>query len=105
MYRGTTPNLQIKIRSQLDLNDVKQCWATIKSSVNSKEITYDLNNMALDPDEATLSIRMSQEDTLKFGNGELNIQVRLLMDDDLAYASNIKNITMNQILKDGVING
>ena len=105
MYRGTTPNLQIKIRSQLDLNNVKQCWATIKSSINSKEITYDLNSMALDPEEAILSIRMSQEDTLKFGNGELNIQVRLLMDDDLAYASNIKNISMNQILKDGVING
>lgn len=104
MYRGTTPNLQIKIRSQLDLNNVKQCWATIKSSINSKEITYDLNNMVLDPEEAILSIRMSQEDTLKFGGGELNIQVRLLMDGDLAYASNIKRITINQILKDGVIN-
>lgn len=104
MYRGTTPNLKIKVRTQLDLSEIKQCWVTIESAINSKEITYDMNHVMIDSDESTIDIRMSQEDTLLFGNGELKIQVRLLMNDDLAYASNIKNITMNQILKDGVIN-
>lgn len=104
MYRGTTPSLKIRLRTSLDLNDVKQCWVTLESATSSKEVTFDKSHVVLNPDDSTMELRLSQEETLRFGSGEINVQVRLLMTDDLAYASNIKNVRMNQILKDGVIN-
>lgn len=104
MYRGTTPNIKIKINTVLDLSDIKQCWVTLKTDMGNKEITYERNKLLIDPENSTIDLRLTQEDTLYFGGGNLNIQVRILMNDDLAYASNIKNIRIKQILKDGVIN-
>ncbi len=103
MRRGTTPTITFKINTELDLSDVAECWITLKDNLGAKEKTYTINDIFIDPEEKTIDIPMSQEDTLLFNTGAINIQIRLKMNDDMAYASEIKQIKMQGILKDGEI--
>ena len=108
MYRGTTPNIVIKVNSDLDLSTMTEIWVTVKNK--SGEVNYAMSDgdVVLDADEKTLTILMSQEDTLAFQTcgslmGKVELQVRMLDENDMAYASNIKEIELLRILKDGVI--
>ena len=108
MYRGTTPNIVIKVNSDLDLSTMTEIWVTMKNK--SGEVNYAMSEggVVLDADEKTLTVLMSQEDTLAFQTcgslmGKVELQVRMLDENDLAYASNIKEIELLRILKDGVI--
>lgn len=108
MYRGTTPNIVIKVNSDLDLSTMTEIWVTVKNK--SGEVNYAMSDggVVLDTEEKTLTVLMSQEDTLAFQTcgslmGKVELQVRMLDENDLAYASNIKEIELLRILKDGVI--
>ena len=103
MYRGTTPTITFKINTELDLNDLAECWVTFKSKVGMREKTFSLSDLIVDPVEKTITVAMSQDETLYFTSGSILIQIRLRTTDDLAYASDIKEIKMCGILKDGEI--
>lgn len=108
MYRGTTPNIVIKVNSDLDLSTMTEIWVTVKNK--GGEVNYAMSDggVSLDTEEKTLTVLMSQKDTLAFQTcgslmGKVELQVRMLDENDLAYASNIKEIELLRILKDGVI--
>lgn len=106
MYRGTTPNIVIKVNSDLDLSAMEQIWVTFKNK--SAEKTYDIETIEVDAVNNTLSVVMSQEDTLAFQTcgtlmGKVEVQVRFLDDEGFAYASNISEVNLSRILKEGVI--
>lgn len=103
MYRGTTPKLNIKLTTAIQATDITQLYLTIKSS--NSEVTYELPNLEIEQGEGfiTVSVRMSQHDTLTFQPGTLNIQARILTSDGLAYASNTKAFKISGILKGGEI--
>lgn len=106
MYRGTTPNIVIKVNSDLDLSTMDQIWVTFKNK--SAEKTYDIDVIEVDAVNNTLSLTMSQEDTLAFQTcgsmqGKVEVQLRLLDDEGMAYASNINEVNLLRILKEGVI--
>ena len=90
MYRGTTPNIVIKVNSDLDLSAMEQIWVTFKNK--SAEKNYDKEVIEVDAVNNTLSLTMSQEDTLAFQTcgsmqGKVEVQLRLLDDEGMAYAS------------------
>lgn len=106
MYRGTTPNIVIKVNSDLDLNTMEQIWVTFKNK--SAEKTYDIDVIEVDAVNNTISLTMSQEDTLAFQTygsiqSKVEVQLRLLDDEGMAYASNINEVNLLRILKEGVI--
>lgn len=101
MIRGTTPILKINVKSNVNLADVVQMWATITNE--NYERTFDINAMEIDAEAKTIIILLSQEDTLAFPVGTASIQLRGLLSDETAFASKIKQITISKILKDGVI--
>lgn len=101
MYRGTTPTLTFHINSDLNLLTIDELWITFKS--NAKEKTFTLADVSIDNDNKQIMLEMEQEDTLYFGSGKLSVQIRIRTSDDNAYASNIKQINLDHILKDGVI--
>lgn len=103
MIRGTTPTITFKINTDLDLNEIAECWITFKSKLGTREKTFTLTDIIVDPELKTLTVALSQEETLYFNSGAIDIQIRLRMIDDLAYASNIQEIKMKKILKDGEI--
>lgn len=103
--RGTTPTLSFKINSNLDLNDIAELWITFhtKAGAFPKEKTYTKSDVDIDAVENTITLVLSQEDTLYLDVPAILIQIRLRMNDDLAYASGIIETSIGKILKDGVI--
>lgn len=101
MYRGTTPILIFNVKSELNLLTIEELWITFKAS--SKEKTFTLDDVSINNEEKQVTLQMSQDDTLYFGSGKLSVQFRFRTSDGNAYASNIKSITLDAILKDGVI--
>lgn len=101
MTRGTTPTLVIKVKSELDLATIQKLWITIEQYDNEK--TFTLDDVEINASEKTMSLFMSQEDTLALKAGYADFQIRGLTDDEKAFASSIKRIDVERILKEGVI--
>lgn len=100
MTRGTTPTLVFTIVSDgLDLSTLTQVWVTIKDQ--SHKITYDINRVTIE--DNTISVSMSQEETLTFSNSMLEVQIRMLDEDGNAFATPIKVLPLERILEGGVI--
>lgn len=105
MYRGTTPTLKIKVngkngKTPPDIQTFKSIYVTIKQG--ETELTKTDNDIRKE-EENVLSVALSQEETLMFGKGHVDIQLRAVTDNGVAIASNIKMAFMEQILKDGVV--
>lgn len=103
MIRGTTPTLTFKIKTDLDLNDVDKAQITFKSVNGMKEKTWNETDLGINPEEKTMVLTLSQEDTLYFSVGEIDIQLRIKLNNDMVYASRIVTSTLDRILKEGVI--
>ena len=101
MYRGTTPTLIYNVNSNLDLNGMTQIWITLKTLMYEK--TFSIDDIVINNEEKTLTIELTQEDTLYFNGKEVSTQIRFLDSIGKAYASNIEKIELNNILKEGVI--
>jgi len=106
IIRGTTPTLTFNVKNEnMDLTAVAEVWITFKTKpgVKLKEKTYDINDVVIDAVEKTITLSLSQEDTLYFADNKILVQVRMRMNDDMAFASAIIDTSIGQILKDGVI--
>lgn len=101
MYRGTTPTLYLELDTELDLSNVVEMWVTFKSP--TIELTKSLSEVIFDSETNTITVTLSQEETLKLFNGKADVQVRLKTSDDLAYATDIVDVEIGRILKEGVI--
>ena len=103
MIRGTTPTLTFNIKTDLDLTELMKAEITFKSVYGSKEKTWDENEVTIDPVEKQIMLTLTQEDTLYFNEGKINVQLRLKMQNEKVYASDVVNTTLDKILKEGVI--
>lgn len=101
MFRGTTPTIVFNINSELDLSAMVQVWATFKSK--TKEVTKDINDIEVDNDKKTVTVRLTQEETLQFHDNSVETQLRFLSNDGRAYASKSTRLKVEDILKGGVI--
>lgn len=106
LIRGTTPTLVYTCTSEdMDLESLVEIWFIIKQRSSGPEITYTLssNGLVVDTEHRTISIKMSQTDTLQFRPDEVEIQLRALDNKGLAYATDIFTVNIGKILKGGVI--
>ena len=106
IIRGTTPTLTFNVKNeQMDLTEIAEVWITFKTKpgIKLKEKTYDINDVTIDAVEKTITLSLSQEDTLDFADSNMFVQVRLRMNDDMAFASAIIETSIGHILKEGVI--
>lgn len=101
MYRGTTPTLYLELETELDLSDVTEMWVTFKSP--TVEVTKSLSEVIFDSTTNVITVTLTQEETLKLYNGKADVQVRLKTSTDLAYATDIADVEIGRILKEGVI--
>ena len=101
MYRGTTPTIFLELDTELPLNDLAELWVTFKTP--TVEITKSLSEVAVDSENKTIVVSLSQEETLKLFNGSCDVQVRFRTLNDLAYATTVEKVSVERILKEGVI--
>lgn len=98
MFRGTTPTNIFNVDVNLTNADV--IWITY---AQQNKVVIEKNKDDITATAKTLTVELSQEDTLKLTEREVDIQIRARFPDGTALASNIIKTTANKILKDGVI--
>ena len=98
MYRGTTP-LNI-FTVDADLTTAEVIYITYKQGC---QVVIEKDKDEIEVTANKLTVRLSQEDTLKFDYREVEIQIRARYSNGTAIASNIIKTTVEHILKDGVI--
>lgn len=101
MYLGTTPTITLRITTDFNMDNIKQVWFTI-ASINNK-LTKTINDVKIDSDDKTISVTLTQEETLSFSSGMIKVQARILTKNDEAFATPIKESKFEKILKGGVI--
>lgn len=100
MIRGTTPTLLFTL--PFDVNMIQVC--SIAFAQNNKLVLEKQLEDCNITDKNTLSLKLTQEDTLLFKDSILTeIQLRVKTDSNDAIASNIIKVSTDKILKDGVI--
>ena len=99
MTRGTTPTYIISFKEEIQFDSV-DTW-----SVTLKQIPYELNidDPVVDLVEKTLSVTLTQEQSLGFRKGNAELQVRGVFADGTAFASNIGCVPVNPILDERVL--
>ena len=100
--RGTTPTIEITVNSDIDLHQVAQVWVYI-SQQNKVKVDKQLENVTFDYEERTMTVTLSQEDTLNLKEGDALFQIRLLLMDGTALATLASKVDVKPIYKGGVI--
>lgn len=95
--RGSTPTNTFRVN--VDLREAK-IFITYSQRDN---VIIEKTNPDLEVDETTITTVLTQEETLSFRPGSVEIQIRYVKEDGMADASNIINTTAERILKDGEI--
>lgn len=98
MRQGTTPTIQITI-NDIDLNEMQNIYVVFEQNgyILKKE------SSDLDIEGNTISVSLSQEETLNFKDGTCNIQLRMITKGGVAIASPIKTTKVYRVLNKEVI--
>lgn len=102
IYMGSTPTIITNIKSDIDLSTITQIWWVI-SQQNKEKIVKEIGDCTIDSDEKTISVRLSQENTLSLREGDAILQMRLLLNDGNALVSPQIKVTVKPVNKKGVI--
>lgn len=103
MTRGTTPTLTLKLKN-CDVSLLDNVYITFKQNrYQNKVLEKTLDDISVDIEKNTLTIRLTQEDTLYFCESDVEMQLRAVTTNNQAVASKIIKLPVNRILKDGVI--
>lgn len=99
MKRGTTPALLIRVKG-IEFKNIKRIIVTIRQ----KNVLLDYEDqLSVNKDGNSITVYMSQEETLRLKSGSAQLQVRMLLLDETAVASNIVSVNVDEILREGVI--
>lgn len=102
MRRGTTPTLTLTIKDA-DLAGYHIEVAITQGGKVMTKTTDEVDMQYADPD-TVISMELTQQDTLGFKSGKMaSIQVRFVNADGVAGATNIQNVNIDRILREGVI--
>lgn len=101
MYRGTTPTLELRLKTLIDFNEIDKIYITLASMLN--ELTISEDRCTFDNENKTIQFTLTQEETLSFNVSTVEIQARIRLKDGKSYATSIAKADMLKILKDGVI--
>lgn len=102
LIRGTTPSIVITVKSELDLQQVAEVWIYI-SQQNKVKVDKELSDVTFDYEEKTMTVTLTQEDTLALKEGDALFQIRVLMMNGTALATFASEVEVVPIYKQGVI--
>lgn len=103
MYRGTTPTIVFTITSGINVSDINLSATHITFECGTSELDFSNTNIATDTINNTLSVSLTQAQTLAWTEGQVNIQIRATLNNGKVVASNIMSTDLERILLEGVI--
>ena len=98
MRRGTTPTNIFNV--DVDCTTAEAIYITYSQYGRTK---FEKTIEDIDVTEETMSVKLTQEETLLLREGNVSIQIRVKFPDETAIASNLIQTTSEKILKEGVI--
>ena len=102
MYRGTTPPIIITFPQGFDVSQFTTAYLSF-SQFGTKKLEKELSEMTVDPVTNSISVSLTQQETLNFVTGiDVHFQMRFILDGE-AYATQEWTETIEHIIKDGVI--
>lgn len=103
IIRGTTPTIEITVKSELDFNTIDQVWVYITQQ-NTVKIDKLISDVSFDPENSKISVLLSQEDTLGLkADYDTLFQIRLLLNDETALATPASKVKVIEVYKGGII--
>lgn len=97
---GATPKHTFKINA--DLREAEEIWITYKQGRHIR-LNKTLSD-GIEVEEKSISVKLSQEDTLLFSREQdVKIQIRARFDDGTAIASTVIHTTASECLRQEVI--
>lgn len=102
LIRGTTPTIIITVQTEIDLHQVSEVWIYI-SQQNKVKVDKQLEDTTFDYEERTMTVTLSQDDTLALKEGDALFQIRLLLMDGTALATLASKVDVKPVYKQGVI--
>ena len=100
MIRGTTPDYILTVDADLTGTSV---YVTIQRGVNKLTLTGDDLQIASDGTASTITFQLTQQQTLAFGTGTAEVQVKFISADGTTRATNIQPIRIGRALLDRVV--
>lgn len=106
MIRGTTQTLKFDVG--IDVGKVSQLWLTFSHSNKQNAELFTKSKEEVVLEGTTLTVELDQEETLMLNEYNIKeksvyIQLRVLLEDGQALASSIVEITVEHLLKAGVL--
>jgi len=96
--RGTTPT--IHFTTAVEQTDVNSLYITF---VQNNAVILEKSDTDVTWDETGLYVVLTQDETLKFAEGQACVQIRAKMASTLATATQILPLMVETVLKNGVI--
>lgn len=100
MRRGTTPTLTCRV----DGADLTDCHIFVTIRQGGYELDIENPEVTATETGCTMTLTLTQEQTLKLKAGTIEIQIRWITSDGTALATDIQEVEVYKILKQGVIN-
>lgn len=100
--RGTTPKIRYLLEQ--DISEFPVVWLTLQDK-RGHEVNIDKSRMSFSQTEEgnLITASLTQEETLSFSEGEIEVQIRAKDALGDAYKTDISKTTADRILKDGEI--
>lgn len=99
MRRGITPTITCTLSTDIDLTESDLIRVIIRQGGHVKLIK-EADDVTIQ--DKTITVRLSQKETLSFYSGSANIQVRIKA-SDAVYATGIKSIRVDASLDEEVL--
>ena len=103
MYRGTTPTYIFTLPESVDMTQATDVYVTFAKTDTT--IIFTKTGDDLEVAEHTVSVYLTQEETLSFPNAKVAVQLNWLFPNGRRACSNILYITARQNLINEVIEG
>ena len=98
MTRGTTPTLEFSI--PYAASDIKNGYITF---AQHHRPVFEIGMEAMQLQDGKLTVTLTQQQTLLLCPDDVMVQIRLLLEGDQAVASQLMELHVQDVLKDGVI--
>ena len=102
LYRGTTPTIILHVTNEdFNMANISECHVTIQNDNGRNKKVFE--NPIIDVEEKTISVPLTQEDTLSYEYGNINIQVKVKLTIGSVIASPVITTNMNRILEETIL--
>lgn len=98
MTRGTTPTLEFSI--PYAASDIKNGYVTF---AQHHRPVFEVGRDGMEIQDGKITVTLTQQQTLQLVPDDLMVQIRLLLEGDQAVASQLMELHVQDVLKDGVI--